>query len=78
MNYIALFFTHSGAIKYNRFLREKDIKTETSPIPRKLSSSCGIGVRFYMNGNIDEILSEDLEKIYEIKEEEYNLVYQCE
>lgn len=78
MNYIALFFTHSGAIKFNRALKSKNIKTETCPIPRKLSSNCGIGVKFSIEGCISDFISNDLEKIYAVINHDYDLVYQCE
>ena len=44
MQYFITFFTHSGAIKFSRMLNKKNILNETSPVPRKLSSNCGIGV----------------------------------
>lgn len=78
MNYIALFFTHSGAIKYTRFLKNKGIYTEKMPVPRKISSNCGIGVKFIVEQDLSDIISEDIEKIYRIDELEYKLIYQCE
>lgn len=76
MDYIAVFFTHSGAIKYHRHLKSIGIENETLPIPRKLSSNCGIGVKFYTTSNIDKMITKDIEKIYEIKNDSYNMVYE--
>ncbi len=76
MDYIAVFFTHSGAIKYHRHLKSTGIENETLPIPRKLSSNCGIGVKFYTSNNINEMITADVEKIYEIKNGIYDVVYE--
>lgn len=77
MEYIAIFFTHSGAIKYNRFLRESGIKSDTLPVPRKLSSNCGIGVRFTYDGDLGAIITEDIEKLFSMKDSIYYLEYEC-
>lgn len=42
MNYIATFFTHSGAIKYKKQFANNGIYVELRPVPRELSSSCGV------------------------------------
>ncbi|WP_040212821.1 DUF3343 domain-containing protein [Clostridium polynesiense] len=74
MEYIATFFTHSGAIKFSRFLTKNNIDNETSPVPRKLSSSCGIGVTFYYQGNTEDIHSDDMEKLFSKVNNDYLLV----
>lgn len=76
--YIALFFTHSGAIKFERFVKGKNIKSVLMPVPRKLSSSCGVGVRFEFNNSINEILIDEIESLYEIKENNYKKIYVSE
>lgn len=73
MNYFATFFTHSGAIKFSRFLTKNKIANESCPVPRKLSSNCGIGVSFSYEGDIDEIYIDDIEKIYYIDDDKYCL-----
>ncbi|WP_053955167.1 DUF3343 domain-containing protein [Inediibacterium massiliense] len=74
-NYIAVFFTHSGAIKFNRFAKKNNIFCELMPVPRKLSSNCGIGAKFCCN-NINKIIDSEIEKIFEVKNDEYILVYE--
>ena len=74
MEYIATFYTHSGAIKYSRFLTKKEIENEKMPVPRKISSNCGIGVSFKYDGPHEEIYSDDMEKLFYIKDKEYVLV----
>lgn len=78
MKLIALFYTHSGAIKYQRFLKEEDVETLLSPTPRKLSSNCGIAARFQYEGNINSIICDEIEKLYEISGNNYILVYENE
>lgn len=73
MNYFATFFTHSGAIKFSRFLSKNNIENESCPVPRKLSSNCGIGVNFSYTSSVDEIYIEDIEKIYIKENNDYKL-----
>jgi hypothetical protein len=78
MNYLSVFFTHSGAIKYNRFLNSEGIKNELMPVPRKLSSNCSIAARFTYEDDIKNIISEDIEKLYNLQDKEYILIYESE
>lgn len=78
MEYISVFFTHSGAIKYYRFLQSEGMVSETMPVPRKLSSNCGIGVRFTTDRDVMSMITEDIEKIYSIENGCYTKVYDCE
>ncbi|MCT4594260.1 MAG: DUF3343 domain-containing protein [Anaeromicrobium sp.] len=74
--YVVLFFTHSGAIKFERFSRKNNINCELMPVPRKLSSNCGVCAKFNFHGNITSIINEDIENIYEIINGKYDLVYE--
>ncbi len=76
--YIALFFTQSGALKYQRYLETLGVKGELKPVPRKLSSSCGIAAEFRYHGNLQMLITEDVAKIYLIENETYVLKYQAE
>lgn len=78
MEYIAVFFTHSGAVKYDKYLKKTSINSELMPVPRKLSSNCGIGVKFNYIMDINRIISEDIEKLFSIENQEYKLIYSCE
>jgi len=75
MEYIATFFTHSGAIKYQKFLRHKGIDVELMPVPRRFSSNCGIGAKFSTSDDIKFLVSYDIEKLYAIDGKEEKLVY---
>jgi len=78
MEFMALFFTHSGAVKYDRLIKSMGLKCELMPVPRKLSSNCGIGARFTFDGNINKLISEDIEKLFEVKGKDYVLLYETE
>lgn len=73
--YVAIFFTHSGAIKFNRKMKSNNIECELMPVPRKLSSNCGIGARFKYDKDIVELVNSEIEKIFIVKDNEYELVY---
>ena len=77
MDCLALFFTHSGAIKYKRILAQDNISCELMPVPRKLSSNCGISAKFTVD-DFQSYINEDIEKIYEISNGVYSLVYDDE
>lgn len=78
MEYIATFFTQSGAIKYQRYLIEKNINAEIMPVPRKFSSSCGISVKFSLDDDVLKYISDDIEKIYEMSCSEGRLIYKAD
>lgn len=73
--YLATFFTHSGAIKYKRFLEKHGYLVSLLPVPRRVSSNCGIAARFKCNINIKTIISEDIEQLYTVTESGYDLLY---
>lgn len=74
MRYIATFFTHSGAISFSRFLTKNSIENERMPIPRKLSSNCGIGISFDYDSKSEEIHSDDMEKLFTNNNGDYKLI----
>lgn len=76
MEYLTLFFTQSGAIKYNRILVQRGINCELLPVPRNLSSSCGIAAKSRYNGDIRMLVNEDVDRIYRIDKDGYTLVYE--
>lgn len=78
MQYLAVFFTHSGAIKYQRWLKAKDINCELLPVPRQISSSCGLAAQFVLEGDCKDYINEDIERLYQVTPEGYKLIYQAE
>ncbi len=74
-SYIAVFFTHSGAIKFNRKCKANGIECELMPVPRELSSNCGIGAKFKFHQDIMDMVDQEVEKIFIIEDGKYKLVY---
>ncbi|MCT4562938.1 MAG: DUF3343 domain-containing protein [Maledivibacter sp.] len=74
--YIALFFTHSGAIKFQRYSKKNNISCELMPVPRKLSSNCGVCAKFEYDNVMDDLVNEDIEQIYQMIDNTYDLVYE--
>lgn len=61
--YIATFHTHFGAMQLHRRLKADRVESLVMPVPRSLSSSCGICVRFISESPLDWQDAEDLEQI---------------
>lgn len=67
--YLATFFSHYGAIRFGRALREAGVEHKLMPVPRQVSSSCGTCVQFHAE-EIPEV-SEDVEKLFRAAEGHY-------
>ncbi|MFZ3131903.1 MAG: DUF3343 domain-containing protein [Desulfosporosinus sp.] len=78
MNYIILFHTNSSALKFAKFLKNSDYVGELIPLPRKLTSSCGMGIKLQFTGGLSAVISEEIEKIYAVQGDQYELVYRAE
>ncbi len=76
--YIVLFFTQYGAINYSRLLEAEGIGNEMKPVPRILSSSCGVCVEFVLDrqGDIENLLTEDVEYVYRAEKDSYKMIYE--
>lgn len=79
MKYIATFFSHFGAIKYNKICKEKGASSKLMPVPRTLSSSCGTCV-FYEADEYDlgRDIPEEVEQIVGVLEDGYESYYRAE
>ena len=78
MEFVILFYTNAGAMKFAKFLKKFNYAGELIPLPRKLTSSCGMGVRLHFTGDLSEIISEEIEKVYTVQGKQYELVYHTE
>lgn len=76
--YQVLFFTHTGAIKFNRMMKKENIRCELMPVPRSLSSNCGVSARIHFDGQVERFIDDQIEKIYNNHNGSYNLVYAAE
>ncbi len=74
--YQVLFFTHTGAIKFNRQMKKLDIYCELMPVPRTLSSNCGVSARVHFSNQLETIIDEQIEKIYLNDNGHYQLLYE--
>ena len=78
MEKIATFFTHLGALRYERKLKKLGDDTACmSPVPRKLSASCGTCVRFHIDFQ-EEWADEDLEAVYQVDGSKYICLFENE
>jgi len=64
LEFVATFFTHSGAVKYKRHMKQLGIEVELLPVPRRLSSDCGIGARFRTSQDMNYLISDDIDKLF--------------
>lgn len=74
-SYMILFFTHSGAIKFQRRLRKSNISCTLMPVPRSLSSNCGIGAKVDHDGDMLSFTDNEVERVYEIEEDNYREIF---
>ena len=71
--FIATFFSHFGAIRFNKELKARGIQGKLMPVPRRVSSSCGTCVRFECDEGT-EIHSDDLEQLFRLDGEELTMI----
>lgn len=73
MDYFALFYTSTGAIRFKRKLDALKVPVELLPIPSALSAGCGIAANF---SAIDpsKLLDDSVEKLYRFIEGNYILL----
>lgn len=75
---MVLFFTHSGAIKFQRKCDKNNIPCELMPVPRNLSSNCSISAKVEIENKIEVWIDDEIEKIFLIEENENKLIYESE
>lgn len=75
MEYMVLFFTHSGAIKFQRKCKKSSIPCELMPVPRILSSNCSISAQIKFVDNIEELIDSEIEKVFSSHKGNYELLY---
>jgi hypothetical protein len=78
MEYNVLFFTHSGAMKFSRKAKKMDISCKLMPVPRALSSNCSISARIKYDGEIENLVDDEIEKIFLSENSESRLLYEAE
>jgi len=78
MEFTILFFTHSGAIKFDRKCRKNNIHCELMPVPRSLSSNCSISAKIHYDDEIEKLIDDEIEKIFLTDNGENKLIYEEE
>lgn len=46
MKFLATFYTHYGATRFHKQCVKEGVSAKMAPVPRELSASCGVCVRF--------------------------------
>lgn len=65
-HYLATFYTHLAALKTHRSLVGKGVEARMSPVPRKISSSCGTCVQYHAEEPMETCIDADAEAIYRL------------
>lgn len=73
--YIITFFTQYGALGYSKLLKNEGMDNITRPVPRDLSSSCGICVELETEKDMLQYQTEDVESIVQLGEKGYQILY---
>ena len=79
--YVATFFSHFGAVRFQRLCSERGYEAQLAPVPRSLSSSCGTCVLFKTaeldEGKLQPLITPELEQLV-LDENGYKLLYEAE
>lgn len=75
--YIATFFSHFGAVRFQHLCVERGWQAQLRPVPRSLSSSCGTCVVFQAAAleNVDSLQTPELEQLVLQCGDGYEVVY---
>jgi len=72
--YIATFFSHYDALTFFSLLKEKGIAAKVSPVPRKVSASCGTCV-YFVSDSIVDFRDNEIDAIYTEEEGKFSAVW---
>lgn len=76
MTCIATFYSHFGAVRFKRYCDALGWPARLMPVPRDLSSSCGTCVRY--EGELPEIVPQEVERIVALEAGQYRPLYRAE
>ncbi len=76
--YIATFYSHFGAIRFQRQLKAAGLNGSVRPVPRDLSSSCGTCVFFSAEDFAVEDAHGEIEQLVRVTAAGYLQVYRAE
>ena len=79
--YIATFFSHFGAVRFQRLCSERGYEAQLAPVPRSLSSSCGTCVLFQTaelaKNDLGQLITPELEQLV-LDDNGYSFLYTAE
>jgi|LGVE01.1.fsa_nt_gb hypothetical protein len=79
MDYLVIFHTYSGVIKFEKELTKMNMTSESMPAPRYLSVDCGVAIKFSTKDTIEEMIqsisTQNIYKIFKITATDYEVVY---
>ena len=79
--YIATFFSHFGAIRFQRLCSQLGWPAQLAPVPRSLSSSCGTCVLFQTaelaKNDLGQLITPELEQLV-LDDNGYSFLYTAE
>lgn len=78
MEQIATFYTHFGALSFQKRLKSLGDCPVMMPVPRALSASCGTCVRFYLDFVPSSMADEDLDSVYAVEDSGYREIFHGE
>lgn len=88
MDYIATFFSHFGAIRFQKQCAGLGWQAQVRPVPRNLSSSCGTCVYFstdalhiFCGGEsmaVKELMTPELEQVVRVEADKYIVLFKAE
>jgi hypothetical protein len=65
-------------MKFSRKAKSMDINIELMPVPRVLSSNCSISARIRYDKDIENLIDDEIEKIFISENSENRLIYEAE
>lgn len=79
MTYLATFYSHFGAIRYQKLCRSRQVEAVLMPVPRDLSSSCGTCLRYVSpRPDLAPVWPQEVEQVVELTPQGYRTVYRAE
>ncbi len=73
--YLVTFFDHHGAVQFRKFARSIAVRCVLSPVPRKLSTSCGTCARYTAIHWDIGFKKDELEAVYQNDNEKFTICY---
>ena len=79
--YVATFFSHFGALRFQKLCTKLGYEAQLAPVPRSLSSSCGTCVLFQTaelaKNDLGQLITPELEQLV-LDDNGYSFLYTAE